>query len=325
MLHRRAKVRVGEVLTGDRMLAVTNGAETREQFLPVPQSGAFPGLPIAEVSRLLGVPKSTLRSWELRYGVPTIERSFGAHRRYSPAELHTLRLMRNEIARGKRASLAAETVLQLVSIAGPAAEFIAAILDASERSDPEAVQAHLTEATAALGLGPCLDEVMLPAMQQVGRWWQVGRCTVEDEHLTTAAVREWLESLSAAAPAPTHTRSIVLACGPTDSHTLGLEGLGLLLRREGWSCRLLGPRVPVPELVAAMRTPGVGAVVVVSHLSSGRARAIESLHAADREGLPVFFAGNAFTAPRSRRYLPGTYLGAGLQDACTLIEAGIRA
>ena len=290
---------------------------------PVPQSGAFPGLPIAEVSRLLGVPKSTLRSWELRYGVPTIERSFGAHRRYSPAELHTLRLMRNEIARGKRASLAAETVLQLVSIAGPAAEFIAAILDASERSDMEAVQAQLTEATEALGLGPCLDEVMLPAMQQVGRWWQVGRCTIEDEHMTTAAVREWLESLSAAAPAPTHRKSIVLACGPTDSHTLGLEGLGLLLRREGWSCRLLGPRIPVPDLIAALRTPGVGGVVIVSHLSSGRARAVESLHAADAEGLPVFYAGNAFTAPRTRRYLPGTYLGAGLQDACTLIEAGV--
>ncbi len=186
--------------------------------------------------------------------MPTIERSFGAHRRYSPAELHTLRLMRNEIARGKRASLAAETVLQLVSIAGPAAEYIAKILDASERSDTEAVQAHLTEASTDLGPGPCLDEVMLPAMQQVGRWWQAGRCTIEDEHTTTSAVRDWLRTLSAAAPAPTHGKSIVLACGPTDSHTLGLEGLGLLLRREGWDCHLLGPRTPVEDVTAALRT-----------------------------------------------------------------------
>ena len=67
----------------------------------------------------------------------------------------------------------------------------------------------------------------------------------------------------------------------------------------------------------------VGAVVVVSHLGSGRARAVDALQAADRRGVRVFYAGNAFTAPRSRRYLPGTYLGAGLQDACTLIEAGL--
>jgi methanogenic corrinoid protein MtbC1 len=157
----------------------------------------------------------------------------------------------------------------------------------------------------------------------VGRWWQTGRCTIEDEHLTTRAVREWLESLVAAAPKPTRSTSVVLACGPTDSHTLGLEGLGLLLRRQGWSCRLLGPRTPVPDLVEALRAPRVGSVVVVSHLSSGRARAVEALQAADRTGVRVFYAGNAFTAPRSRRYLPGTYLGAGLQDACTLIGAGL--
>jgi DNA-binding transcriptional MerR regulator len=305
------------------MLVATDGNPTGDQPPLLPQSGAYPGLPIAEVSRLLGVPRSTLRSWELRYGVPTLERSFGAHRRYSPAELHTLRLMRDEIARGKRASLAAETVRQLVSIAGPAADYIGKILAASERSDPEAVQAHLSDASESLGLGPCLDEVMLPAMQQVGRWWQTGRCTIEDEHQTTAAVREWLESIGAATAEPTHSASVVLACGPTDSHTLGLEGLGLLLRKQGWSCRFLGPRIPVPDLVEALRTPGVGAVVVVSHLSSGRARAVDALQAADRRGVRVFYAGNAFTAPRSRRYLPGTYLGAGLQDACTLIEAGL--
>ena len=63
--------------------------------------------------------------------------------------------------------------------------------------------------------------------------------------------------------------------------------------------------------------------MIVSHLGSGRARAVESLHAADAEGVRVFFAGNAFTAPRSRRYVPGTYLGVGLQDACTVIEAGL--
>ena len=165
------------------------GREASRSPTRTPRAGAFPGLPIAEVSRQLGVPMPTLRSWELRYGIPPTVRSFGKHRRYSPSELHTLRLMRDEIARGRRASLAADAVRELLEITGPAAEHIAAILDASERSDPVAVRAHLSEAHAALGLGPCLDDVLLPAMQQVGLWWQTGRCTVEDEHLTTEAAR----------------------------------------------------------------------------------------------------------------------------------------
>jgi hypothetical protein len=63
------------------------------------------------------------------------------------------------------------------------------------------------------------------------------------------------------------------------------------------------------------------AVVIVSHLNSGRARAIQSLRAADRDGVKLFYAGNAFTAPRSRRNLPGTYLGTRLQEACDVIAS----
>ena len=38
-------------------------------------------------------------------------------------------------------------------------------------------------------------------------------------------------------------------------------------------------------------------------------------------GVKVFYAGNAFTAPRSRRGLPGRFLGIRLQEAVELIEA----
>ena len=70
-----------------------------------------------------------------------------------------------------------------------------------------------------------------------------------------------------------------------------------------------------------MHATGADAVVIVSHLSSGRARAVQSLRAAADEGAKVFYAGNAFTAPRSRRNVPGTYLGTRLQEASDLIES----
>jgi len=79
-----------------------------------------PGVPIAEVARQLGVPITTLRSWELRYNLPERVRTAGTHRRYSPPELHALRLMRDEIARGTRASLAAQSVRELLGGSGAA-------------------------------------------------------------------------------------------------------------------------------------------------------------------------------------------------------------
>jgi MerR family transcriptional regulator, light-induced transcriptional regulator len=302
------------------MAAANSVAKTEpEPAGPVLASG-FPGLPIAEVSRQLGVPMPTLRSWELRYQMPASVRGAGKHRRYTPAELHGLRLMRDQIARGARASLAAQTVRELLGIAGPAADYINDIMAAAGRSDPVEVREHLNRAPAALGLGACLDDVLLPAMQQIGLWWQTGRCDVDQEHLATEAARAWLETLTAYAPPPAHPTPVVLACGPTDLHTIGLEALGVLLRYRHWTCRLLGARTTTPALTAAIHATDAGAVVIVSHINTGRQRAIESLREANRRGVAVFYAGNAFTSPRSRRNLPGTYLGTRLQEACRIIE-----
>jgi DNA-binding transcriptional MerR regulator len=279
------------------------------------------GVPISEVARRLGVPMPTLRSWESRYGIPENARALGKHRRYSPGELHSLRLMRDEVARGKRASLAAESVRQLLAGSAAASPFIADILSASERAEPAAVQLHLSRAQAVLGLGPCLDDVLLPAMQQIGLWWQSGRCDIAQEHLTTEAARAWLETVRAQAPPPARSAPVILACGPTDHHTIGLESLGILLRYRQQACRLLGARTSIGALAAAFGANGAQAVVIVSHLSSGRARAVLALRAMADLGIATFFAGNAFNSPRSRRNVPGTYLGSNLQQAVLLIQA----
>lgn len=263
----------------------------------------------------------TLRSWELRYNMPATVRGTGKHRRYSADELHGLRLMRDEIARGTRASLAAQSVRNVLGLTGAAADFVTDILDASQRSDPTAVRAHLNRAHATLGLAACLDDVLMPAMKQVGLWWQSGRCDVEQEHLTTEAARAWLETLMAYAPQPASPTPIVLACGPTDLHTIGLEAMAILLRYQERSCRLLGARTSVEALTTAIEASSARTVILASHLNTGRLHAIRSLRAAHDLGVQVYYAGNAFTSPRNRRGLPGTYLGLRLDDACTLIAA----
>ncbi|MGX7678092.1 MerR family transcriptional regulator [Jatrophihabitans sp. DSM 45814] len=294
--------------------------EVEQEVEQDPERDAARGTPIGEVSAQLGVPIPTLRSWELRYGIPESTRTGRKHRRYSTTELQTLALMRDEIARGKRASLAAESVRAMLGLSGPATVFVTDVLDAAKHSDPIAIRDALSDARLELGLGSCLDDVLLPAMQQVGFWWQTGRCDVAQEHLATEAARGWLEGLNAFAPAPRHGHRIVLACGPTDLHTIGLEALGVLLRYRYWPCRLLGARTSEVALRTATLASDAGGVVVVSHMNSSRRRAVQSLQSVDELGASLFYAGNAFNSPRSRRNIPGRYLGSRLQGACDLIE-----
>jgi DNA-binding transcriptional MerR regulator len=281
------------------------------------------GLRIHEVSERLGVPAPTLRSWERRYGLPTTARSVGGHRRYSEEALRELRLMRDETARGRRAADAARAVRAMVDDAAPARSRVALFVAAAERMDPDLVRTVLDEAHTHLGLEATLDHVLMPGMRQIGTWWETGRCDVAQEHLTTEVARGWLARVTSYAPAPKADRPVLLACGPRDQHTLGLEGLAALLAQRRRPCRVLGARTPARTLVTATTATSAGAVVLVSHLASQRRAAVESLVGVAETGCPVFYAGNAFLFAGARSGVPGTYLGESLAGAAETLDGSL--
>lgn len=283
------------------------------------------GLPIHQVSELLDVPSPTLRSWERRYGVPVASRSSGGHRRYSEDELNQLRLMRDEISRGKRAADAALSVRRLLDQHNPSLSWIKRVLSASDQGDPTAIRTVLEQAREKFGLAFTLDHVLMPAMRQVGGWWESGRCDVRQEHLTTETARGWLARLTALSSIDTYEPPIILACGPRDMHTLGLESLAALLAEERRGCRVLGARTSELTLVTAAAATRAAAVVVVSHLHTQRRAAVDVLRAVERTGSPVFYAGNAFAFVGKRVGVPGTYLGESFSEASTTILDSLRA
>jgi DNA-binding transcriptional MerR regulator len=57
---------------------------------------------IGSVARLLDVPPATIRTWEARYGLIVPARSEGGQRLYSRDQVEQLRLVRDEIAAGRR-------------------------------------------------------------------------------------------------------------------------------------------------------------------------------------------------------------------------------
>ena len=307
--------RIGETTVRDPDRTAGSGSQE-------PEIGG--GLSIRDVSRLLSVPAPTIRSWERRYGVPLTPRSAGGHRRYSAAEVITVRRMRDEIARGRRAADAAVLVRQADEPGEPQQSLITAFLQAAQRGDPAGTAAALEQATEGLGEAAMFD-VLFPAMRQVGAWWEAGRCDLGAERLATEAARTWLRELLIRVPAPWHRGSIILTCGPRDQHTLAQEAMRVVLARRGWASRLLGPRTPAAALLTAVRLTGAPAVVVVSHLSVGRRAAIESLRAAELAGPRLFYAGNAFLAPASRAGVPGSYLGEDLPAAADVIAAALLA
>jgi DNA-binding transcriptional MerR regulator len=279
---------------------------------------AVRGVVISDVSQWLGVPMPTLRSWELRYGIPSRSHVKGRHRRYSPTDLHAVRMMRDEIARGRRAAVAAQAVQRLLEPPEPQAGFIDHFLAATARLDGLAVQGVLDDADAELGLARCVDEVLLPGLRQVGTWWATGRCDAGPERLATQSARGWLYRYRSTSGRSATARTAVLACGPRDAHTLGLEALAAVLGARGWECHVLGAHTGEAALTAAITDLTPAAVVLVSHLASSRRAVVDCLTAAQQAGPRVFYAGNAFTG-HHRSPVPGTYLGADIGPAGDIV------
>lgn len=215
-------------------------------------------------------------------------------------------------------------IRQLVAHAGrgtevTATQLVRRVLKASQELDPVGLQAQLDRAATVLGLARCVDEIVIPATRQLRRLVATGRRDVAQDLMATEAVRTWLNRRASFAPSPREIGPILLACGPRDRHTVGLESLALLLRLQRWPCRVLGARISTFNLTVATQASDTAGVVVISAESRDRLQAVVSLRAVDALGVPVFFAGNAFHLERSRRQVPGRYLGTRARCACAIL------
>lgn len=147
-----------------------------------------------------------------------------------------------------------------------------------------------------------------------------GKCDIANEHLASQAIRTWLSG-QLQIPRPNRNKPIVvLACGPKDLHTIGLEALFVLLAHRSWNCRLLGAMTPTASVVTAARTSQAHAVIISSHMTTARKEAIISITALEAAGVAAFYGGNAFVTERSRVGVPGTYLGEDLPAAVRILE-----
>jgi DNA-binding transcriptional MerR regulator/methylmalonyl-CoA mutase cobalamin-binding subunit len=276
---------------------------------------------IAAVSRLLGIPVPTIRSWERRYEFPAPPRTDGRHRRYGSVELEQLRALRDLASKGHSTKDAVALVRGTAPSGSQDGSPTEKVLDAVLALDGDLLRAELDAATERLGVEAGIQRVILPAMREIGSRWREGRCDVGREHLATEVVRSWLSRQAFLAPHAFRPRPIVLASGPQDLHTLGLEAFSVILARRGWACRVLGARTPPDALVATVRSVDAVAAVVTAQRTATRRSAVGSIEAA--HGLPgvrAFYAGDAFASRAARRDVDGIYLGEDLVEAAVIIE-----
>ena len=287
-------------------------------YAPMLDSRVEEELSATEVASLVGVPAPTIRSWERRYGWPRPARTIGGHRRYSSAEIDHVRALRDEIAKGRSAQQAVTLLRrQAVRRSGPE---VGRLVQGAVNIDQALVRRALADVETTMGVDEAIESVVLPALREIGLQWEKGTCDVAGEHAATGQIRQWLGRLLDAARPRGTAPTVVLSTGPADYHSANLEAFAVLLARRGCNPLVLGALTPVASLVEAVRTLSARGAVVVSHMAITRRAALDSIAAVSAlSETHVFFAGNGFAAARSRRGVPGTFLGADMGPAADIV------
>ncbi|MEA2447791.1 MAG: MerR family transcriptional regulator, light-induced transcriptional regulator, partial [Actinomycetota bacterium] len=219
---------------------------------------------------------------------------------------------------------AIDTVRRRVETSSEHAGPIRAILRAAMRLRARSVSDVLIDATSEMGAEATVLSVAFPALREIGRWWDVGSAMVSNEHSATAGVRAWLAAAQLSTDAPVERRPVVLACGPDEMHSIGLEAFELFLVNRGWPCVTLGALTPREEIAAVVRQVDAGGVVITSHQATTRRTAIDALREVrSLRRARVFYAGRAFSSPGARMGVPGIYLGEDLATAADLVDVTI--
>jgi methanogenic corrinoid protein MtbC1 len=257
---------------------------------------ALPFLSIGALSRAVGVPAETLRTWETRYGFPLPERRPSGHRVYPASVVPRLRKISEALARGHRAAQVVPanerslTVLlgeQTPSTPSPRLREITSVADrvaAVRRYDAAALRTQLLADWGTLGVLPFLNERVGPLLESVGSGWADGTLEIRHEHFVSEQLGALLSSLAAPLEARASGPPCALATLPGEQHGLGLQMAALVVAAAGLRVRLAGTDLPVEQLAAFARDVHAR-LVAISVSSAGGPTAARHLRAL-RKKLP---------------------------------------
>jgi len=220
---------------------------------------------VGEVEERTGVPASSLRQWERRYGFPTPERSASGYRYYSETDLAAIVRMRDLVAEGVPASRAAAMVkeAQTVAVAARPTSDLARDLAAELVSlDADGAERVLAEAVALYPVDVVLLEVVRAALVRVGDLWHAGEIGVATEHFASNLMQARLRGLLGMLPDLEGGHRVIVACAPGEHHEMGALVLATLLRRAGFKVFYLGANTPVADLAELAREQEADAVLL---------------------------------------------------------------
>jgi methanogenic corrinoid protein MtbC1 len=245
-------------------------------------------LSIGALSRAVGVPVETLRTWEQRYGFPVPERKPSGHRLYPVSYIPRLRRIAAVLSRGHRAAevvAASDEILSQLLAATPTA-----VADAAETAPANVsdliglVRSYDSDRLVRILLGDwsrmrplAFLERIAPLVRRVGDEWEAGRLEIRHEHFIAERLGDLLRSLRLRLEEGAAGPLVVLATLPGELHGLGLQMAAMVFATAGCRVLYLGTDVPLAEMNSLVRDLRAAALALSVSVASRGAETVARL------------------------------------------------
>jgi DNA-binding transcriptional MerR regulator len=274
----------------------------------------------SEVESRTGVPATTLRQWERRYGFPRPSRTAGGYRMYSPYDLTCIGFIQARQEEGVPVSRAVALAREhFAQPPAPERPMVAELVRALIRPDHREAANILSRAHTSLSTEEVMMDVMRPAILRIGLLWESGEITVAHEHQASVFLKARLSQMIEATGMNDLGPPVVAACGPGEYHEIGLMMLAVALGRRGVRVHYLGGNTPLADMAVYARAVGARALLLSINTQESLDRFREQR--GDLAGLhePLYFGGQMFNLrPALAQELGGQSLGNSVTEAADL-------
>lgn len=224
---------------------------------------------------MVGIPATTIRAWEVRYGAIHPLRTKSGYRIYSEKDVAELKWLKDKI---EIAGMSISQAVLLLSqnrsneLTKPVdTSFLKEISYQHLHEDlyQALINFQLDEANRIMELGFSMyryDElfhhVLAPIMQSVGEKWIDKRLTIAQEHFVTQFITQRFYHFFRVFPVDTNLPKVLAFCPPGEHHQVGLLLFSLFLRQHSIEVIYLGPDTPIDGLSALIIKKSISLVCI---------------------------------------------------------------
>jgi methanogenic corrinoid protein MtbC1 len=285
-----------------------------------------------ELARMWDVSESTIKRWS-DAGTLKCRKTVGGHRKF---ELNDILEFQNHCGLGVKGLSAEKECGEL----DDELEHMLAESDfrgLSERYKQAALSGDNGFASSLLNqyqshglpLAAIAEEIIRPAMHDIGEMWRTGKIGVLDEHLATLATTRALADLHSKIERKYNSdRLALVGCSEGELHQLASSLVRDLLESHGWQVVYLGQHTPLfsfAEAVTRFKPELVCVSITMSDNLERAARDYEGLRrAASKQKTRIIIGGAALKDEEVRARFRGACYAATLQDLLDMINDNVQ-